>query len=410
MKTNERSGWLRRCAVMSKGVISKGVISSVGFSFIIAACGGATKDTPRTGSESHFLAFCGGSCGDGLECIGQICTRPCITSASGCSDLASGAACTNQSVEPGQVAVCDVACTLPAECSALGNGFECTGGFCRKAPTGTAGAGGTGGSSGSCNPLGRYEVGKEGGYLPCCAGLNEISRGSLLEDGQGRLVCQQLPLNTYACIEGTCGDGRCEEEEKVCGCAQDCPDVPGPARDLQCSRYLDQTAPPVVHEVSITNAGAQTLYLERWGGCGDSLVSVERAGQPVNITGFTCGAASCQRIVDFGWEAPFSCANTDCAAAAPTAIAPGQTITQIVAREAAVQPLPRACVPRTDETVMDPVGCYSWVIPQPGVYDIRVRAFTDPSCNSQTCVFSDLTKQGDWFFEDHTFVLGAPVP
>jgi hypothetical protein len=403
MKTNERSGLLRRCAVLS----------SVALSLVIGACGGATKGTPQTGSESHFLAYCGGSCAEGLECIGEICTRPCLTSESSCSDLASGAACTNQSVEPGQVAVCDVSCTLDDECATLGSGYECNGGFCRKPATGTAGVGGAGGTSGSsddCRPLGRYEVGKEGGYLPCCAGLNEITRGSLLADGDGKLVCQQLPLNTYACIEGTCGDGTCEEDEKACGCAQDCPDVPGPARDLQCSPYLDQAPPPVVRQVSITNAGAQTLYLERSGGCGDSLVSVERGGQPVNITGFICGAASCQWIVDFGWAAPSDCANTDCPPGVLTPIAPGETLTQIVAREAVIQPLPLACVSLTDQTVMDPVRCFSYVIPQPGAYDIRVRAFTDPGCNSQTCDSTDLTKQGDWFFEDHTFVLGAPVP
>lgn len=420
MNTNKRCGWLRRCAVLSSVVLSS-VVLSLG----IGACGGATQGTPQVGSESHFLAYCGGGCADGLECIGEICTRPCLTSESSCSDLASGAACTNQSVEPGQVAVCDVACTLDDECATLGSGYECNSGFCRKAAAGTGGGTGGTGASIDCRPLGRYEVGKEGGYLPCCAGLNEITRGSLLAESDGRLVCQQLPLNTYACIEGTCGDGTCEENEKACGCTQDCPDVPGPARDLQCSQYLDQTPPPVVREVSITNAGAQTLYIElsRGASCGGitSLVTVERNGQLVNIYGSGCGR-SCQGIADRGageipagidpevWESDSALSAAcpdDCVQTPLTPIAPGETLTQGVRREIGVQYLPRECA---QDIVTESIACYSWVIPQPGVYDIRVRAFTEPGCNSQPCDSIDLTKQGDWFFEDHTFVLGAPVP
>jgi hypothetical protein len=36
--------------------------------------------------------------------------------------------------------------------------------------------------------------------------------------------CLQEPLRVSACIEGQCGDGRCEAAEAVhCGCTLDCP-------------------------------------------------------------------------------------------------------------------------------------------------------------------------------------------
>jgi hypothetical protein len=395
------------------------IIQKISYAF-----SGVNTVTPTTGSESHILARCAGSGEGGLECIGGICTRACLTSESSCSDLAGGAVCTNQSVEPGQVAVCDVRCTLDAECASVGGDYGCDAGFCRQAAAGAAGAGGSG-SGGACRPLGSYEVGKEGGYLPCCAGLTEISRRSLVQEGDGKLTCEQLELNTYACITGTCGDGTCEEDEKGCGCAEDCPDVPGPARDLQCSPYLDQTPPPVVRQVSITNSGAQTLYIERSHGAAcsglPSLVTVERGGQSVNIYGAGC-ARTCQGIADRGagpippsldpaaWEGE-GVLSVPCPDFCPplplTPIAPGETLTQEVRREIGLQHLPRECA---QGIVTESIACYSWLIPQPGVYDIRLRAYADASCNSQACAAIELTEQGDWFFADHTFVLGAPVP
>jgi len=95
------------------------------------ACGGSVNEAPSIGSESHFLAYCTARCEGGLDCIAGICTRSCLTQEASCGDLAAGAACTNQSVEPGQVAVCDVSCASGAECGTLGSGYRCEGGFCR---------------------------------------------------------------------------------------------------------------------------------------------------------------------------------------------------------------------------------------------------------------------------------------
>jgi hypothetical protein len=96
------------------------------------ACGGKSDSVPVVGSESHFLMRCTDSCdSEGLACIGGICTQSCIVGEDSCSELASTAQCTDQSVEPGNVAVCDVSCTSRDDCAALGDGHECDGGFCR---------------------------------------------------------------------------------------------------------------------------------------------------------------------------------------------------------------------------------------------------------------------------------------
>jgi hypothetical protein len=98
---------------------------------LAVGCGGATSATPVVGGETHFLRSCSESCGDGLACIGGICTRSCLVAEASCDDLASGATCTAASVEPGAVAVCDLACAGATDCGALGNDYACDAGFCR---------------------------------------------------------------------------------------------------------------------------------------------------------------------------------------------------------------------------------------------------------------------------------------
>lgn len=76
-----------------------------------------------------------------------------------------------------------------------------------------------------CRQAGNYQAGKEGSYQPCCPGLVEVLQRSRAEVN-GALACVDLPLRVYACVEGSCGDGRCEAPENVpCGCAVDCPSV-----------------------------------------------------------------------------------------------------------------------------------------------------------------------------------------
>lgn len=113
---------------------------------LVAACGGSLG-TRTAGGESHFLEGCAESCGDGLECIASVCTRSCLVESSDCTDLSPRAVCTNASIEPGRVAVCDVGCDRDRDCAGLGDDFECRAGFCRSGevveqPSNFGGAGG----------------------------------------------------------------------------------------------------------------------------------------------------------------------------------------------------------------------------------------------------------------------------
>jgi len=112
---------------------------------LAVACGGVL-DTPRTSGESHFLRSCEKSCGGGLSCISNLCTRSCIVDQSSCTDLAKAAVCTDKSIEPGKVAVCDQPCERRSDCTALGPDFSCEMGFCR-APALSMGSGSGGSTS-----------------------------------------------------------------------------------------------------------------------------------------------------------------------------------------------------------------------------------------------------------------------
>jgi hypothetical protein len=137
---------------------------------VAAGCGGVIGES--SGGESHFLRHCDDSCEDGLRCISGLCTRSCLVSESDCSDLHAEAACTAESIEPGEVAVCDVACSKDVDCAELGAGFGCDGGFCRAADTSVSsggsaststsstsagGSGGTGGSTGVDGGVGGFD-------------------------------------------------------------------------------------------------------------------------------------------------------------------------------------------------------------------------------------------------------------
>lgn len=94
------------------------------------ACG-KTEGSLSTG-ESHFLMLCRDTCPGEFDCISGICTVGCdIDGATICRDIFPDAVCTGESVEPGQLAVCDVPCSDDSACSALGAGFACDGAFCR---------------------------------------------------------------------------------------------------------------------------------------------------------------------------------------------------------------------------------------------------------------------------------------
>src|SRR5690606_22538390 len=73
---------------------------------------------------------------NGLECVGDVCTKECSGSDE-CDDLASDSVSCTSAGDLG-ARVCDVECTGDADCESLGASHVCVSGFCR---------GGTAGSS-----------------------------------------------------------------------------------------------------------------------------------------------------------------------------------------------------------------------------------------------------------------------
>ncbi len=76
-----------------------------------------------------------------------------------------------------------------------------------------------------CNEAGNYDrnMGKAG-TLPCCVGLSQVEQRAQLKSDDSTSTCSFTPMRLFACIQGFCGDGRCEPEEAIaCGCELDCP-------------------------------------------------------------------------------------------------------------------------------------------------------------------------------------------
>lgn len=80
-----------------------------------------------------------------------------------------------------------------------------------------------------CRGPGVYQRGKEGGPS-CCPDLNTYYRlvaYNRSTDGMasdGRVCDDPVGHAEFGCLEGTCGDGRCEVgEEGECACTVDCP-------------------------------------------------------------------------------------------------------------------------------------------------------------------------------------------
>jgi len=116
-----------------------------------------------------------------------------------CADLHPDAECTDASIEPGEVAVCDLACTNDTQCDDLGANFACESGQCRG---GTALTSGTGGTSTSGNPSNTTSGG--GGAGPTCEHLFE-------EHPDGATFDNHANCGTCTCEggEAECGDSVC---------------------------------------------------------------------------------------------------------------------------------------------------------------------------------------------------------
>jgi hypothetical protein len=202
----------------------------------------------NAGGESHFLGYCDSDCRSGLSCISGVCTRSCLVEEPDCDDLHERAVCTNESIEPGNVAVCDVACDEAADCSGLGSTFRCDDGYCRGA-SGTA-MSGTGGADGSSGANGAGAAGGDatgGGGAPgasCRALFQEFPSGtSGIPDPLGCGICD--------CNDGNfvCTDEACEIGVPVFPC----PD--------------EVTTDPIDVVTSRLEGDALVLYVGHGGGC-----------------------------------------------------------------------------------------------------------------------------------------------
>jgi hypothetical protein len=277
--------------------------------------------------------------------------------------------------------------------------------------------------------VGRYEVGKEGGYLPCCPGLTQLSTWvEAYVDGADVRTCVDAPVNSYSCIAGSCGDGICEDAEAPCGCGVDCPDSNWRASDASCEHFRDQSPPPDIRTISITNAGSVPLYIETTiaEDCSPWLLQVQRDGQPVNLSGGPGCGASCQKVMDDGWpNGARSCAGQNCAGPTPIQIQPGQTLQEPVTLEVVAQQLPRACAAGITS---DSVECFARVIPQPGNYTLSVRAAVALQCSSAldcdcrpgptgACTNGNVSLFGaplvfnfpsTWYFQNQELQIAAP--
>ncbi len=294
-------------------------------------CGGTATTEVTLGSESHFLAYCDSVCDGGFDCIGGICTRSCMAGGAECSSIGAGVECTNQSVEPGEVAVCDVRCTRGGDCLAVGSDYACEGGYCRTGSRGD-GAGGSGSASGSggADGSGASGAGGSGGANGNAGGLN------------------------------SCEDFR---------------DAPKATSEAE--------------GIVIVNDGPELLYVQPEAGCREAdqtLVSVQRDGQFLELSPIC--VASCERALNEGWSSGAGEGNTDNQTCpykpcerAPVQIAPGQTLVRTSTLEYALRRLPRECA---DGIETEAVNCLSLVDSPPGNYTLQVRAAVELSCRSDS--------------------------
>ncbi len=272
MKTrSEKMGWVPRWRTLCAALV-------------LAACGGAVGQS-TAGGESHFLRHCATSCEKGLECVSGVCTRGCLVGQDECSDLSPDATCTDQSIEPGAVAVCDLSCSTSSDCDNLGADYQCEAGFCRgpalsNEPPGTGGAG-QGGGAGTAPSGGSAGIGNA--PVACTVWSNvRVAAENCAPDG----VCVDDP--TDACdpdVEPDCA-GTCRNIVPTLPCeglVQTAPCPPG----LMClpDHETASGTDPVGQCV-----GPETVFNCTELGCNDGFVCVE------GLNGPYCApdAANCQ--------------------------------------------------------------------------------------------------------------------
>jgi len=160
-------------------------------------CGGELGS--HSGGESHFLIQCDDTCANGLSCISGVCTKSCVVDEDDCDDLHASAECTD-SLEPGAVAMCDVACNDDEDCESLGANYACEAGQCRGTTDLSSDSdGGSGG--GTTNDTTSTSGGASG--LSCTVLFQEYEDGAVFSDplGCGSCVCS---AGVVACDDTPC--------------------------------------------------------------------------------------------------------------------------------------------------------------------------------------------------------------
>lgn len=247
---------------------------SLYITLLVVACGGAVGQS-TAGGESHFLRHCAERCGEGLECVSGVCTRGCLVGQDSCTDLSPSATCTDQSIEPGAIAVCDVSCSAGSDCDKLGSTYECDAGFCRGPaltneppntnPTGNAGQGGGAGTAASGG-----SAGSGGAPVPCTVWSNlRVAAENCAPDG----VCVDDP--TDACdpdVEPDCS-GTCRSVVPTLQCA-------GLGQSAACPPGLMCLPVSLGPDATGQCVGPETVFNCTELGCTDGFVCVEGPNGP----------------------------------------------------------------------------------------------------------------------------------
>jgi len=277
------------------------------------------------------------------------------------------------------------------------------------------------GPDADCRPVGRYQAGKEGSYRPCCAGLTELVTETL-GDVNDELSCSQAPHREYACLEGYCGDGICEEAEAPCGCGVDCPDSLWRSHESECSLYGDAEPPTRPASVLLVNTTDQPLFVYPYiplcvSGISPTLVQYHSIGPGddwtlLNTFGNECQAV-CSDVMANGWpegagnERPYGCPEVTCPPAEPVRIEPGASLLDPVPLVYEEQEMPRGCAAGiTTPTVY----CYSRVQPEsPGFYGISARVSATAECHPPDCEPRVVSRPiGNWPDAETRLELAVP--
>lgn len=226
------------------------------------ACGGSASSV--VGGESHFLSYCDNECDAGFDCISGVCTQSCLIGEASCDALGDGVTCTDQSIEPGEVAVCDLACDQDSDCNSLGDAYQCDSGYCRHDPNGgsSISSGGSGGSGSG---------GSGSGGSATSAGAGTTGSGASNGGGACEVLFMEFADGETG-IPDPAGCGLCECNDGELSCTDEaCPnDAP---RVFKCplvdGEVVEPMSDPFNVIASVIEGDTLVVDVSHSGGCAD---------------------------------------------------------------------------------------------------------------------------------------------